>query len=83
MLKDMAFDFLEVSYEEFCEDRERFYRRIFEFMSLPFELPARTDYSIMTGDLRKQIANFDQLEARVARMGLQGSLIEDRHVACG
>lgn len=62
----------------FSVHRERSYSGIPEFMDLPVELPGKTDYSIITYDLRSLIANYDELEAQVARMGLEGSLIEDR-----
>jgi hypothetical protein len=40
-----------------------------------------TDYSIVTDDLRSLTANYEEVEARVARMELRGSPIEDRRTA--
>lgn len=76
MLKDMSFDFLEISYEEFCENRVTFYTSILSFMGLPIDLPKRTDFSVMIDDLRKLVINYDELETRVVRLGWSGSLVD-------
>ncbi len=34
-----GFDFIEVSYEDFCADRQAFYSHIFTFLNLPLESP--------------------------------------------
>ena len=74
LLKKNGIKYLEISYEDFCEDREKFYSEIFSFMGINYELPQLTDFSIMVPDIRKAVANFEELEARVANMGMKGSL---------
>lgn len=40
-LATAGFDFIEISYEDFCADRHAFYANIFHFLNLPMELPPR------------------------------------------
>jgi len=43
-------------------------------MAVNDALPKSTDFSIMVPDIRKAVANFDNLEARVMAMGMKDSL---------
>ena len=74
LLTKSGIDYLEVTYEDFCDDREKFYSEIFSFMGVEYELPKNTDLSIMVPDIRKAVANFDELEARVTAMGMKDLL---------
>lgn len=74
LLEKSGIGYLEISYEDFCEKREEFYSEIFSFMGIDDELPKPTDFSIMVQDIRKAVANFEDLEARVAMMGMKGAL---------
>ncbi|MFZ3073203.1 MAG: sulfotransferase [Thermodesulfobacteriota bacterium] len=70
-LRERGFDVLEVTYEQFLEDRAAFFERICAFLGVPYVLPGRTEYSVMIQDLRKTIANYDELEERVRAMGME------------
>ncbi len=69
-LKADGFDFIVVSYEEFCADRQVFYEKIFNFLELPTELPPRSDWSIVIKDLRYTIANYDAVVERATEIGM-------------
>lgn len=71
LLRNNGIDYLEVAYEDFCDDREKFYSEIFSFMGIEYELPKNTNLSIMVPDIRKAVANFDELEAKVTAMGMK------------
>lgn len=74
LLRENGIDYLEIAYEDFCDDRKQFYSEIFFFTGVDFEFPKVSNFSIMIPDIRKAVANFDELEARVAAMGMKGSL---------
>ena len=65
-----GFDFIVVTYEQFCADRQSFYDKIFRFLGLPFELPPRSDYSVIIKDLRHTITNYDAVVERAAAIGM-------------
>jgi hypothetical protein len=69
-LKAEGFDFIIVTYEEFCTDRQSFYNKIFHFLDLPTELPSRSDWAVMIKDLRYTIANYDEVVERAAAIGV-------------
>ncbi len=62
--------FTVVTYEDFCGNRGVFYGRIFEFLGLPLEMPARTDYTVLIKDLSQTIENYQAVAERAAAMGL-------------
>jgi hypothetical protein len=66
------FDFIEISYEDYCVNRASFYRKLLPFMGLPADLPALTDYYVMIPDIRHAIENFSEVEACVnAAFGME------------
>lgn len=67
-------EYLNVTYEDFCDDREKFYSEIFPFMGVEYQLPENTNLSIMVPDIRKAVSNYDELEARVTAMGMKDFL---------
>jgi hypothetical protein len=69
-LKAEGFDFIIVTYEEFCTDRQSFYDKIFHFLDLPTELPSRSNWAVMIKDLRYTIANYDEVVERAAAIGM-------------
>jgi hypothetical protein len=69
-LKMEGFDFIIVTYEDFCTDRQSFYDKIFHFLDLPTELPPRSDWAVMIKDLRYTIANYDAVVERAAAIGV-------------
>lgn len=74
LLRENGINYLEIAYEDFCEDRKEFYSEIFSFIDIEYELPKKTDFSIMVPDIHKAVANFNELEARVTAMGMKGAL---------
>jgi len=64
-----GFNFIVVSYEEFCANRLLFYEKIFHFLGFPPELPPGSDYSVIIKDLRSTIANYDAVVERAAKIG--------------
>lgn len=68
LLKGNGIEYIEIAYEDFCKDREKFYLDLFSYMKLNYQLPKSTAFSIMIPDLREAIANFDELESKVSSM---------------
>lgn len=64
-----GFDFIEVSYEDFCEDRYAFYSNIFNFLNLPFELPPQSDFVKIIEDLESVIENYEEVCAAAVSLG--------------
>jgi hypothetical protein len=63
------FNLLEISYEEYLNNRKAFFARILNFIGIPFELPNASDYSIMIPDLRHTVSNIDEVLEKVSEMG--------------
>lgn len=74
MLKKEKFNTLFITYEEFLENREKFYREIFEFLEVECRLPEKTDYSIMIPSVRDVVGNYEELQKHVKKMGYEGML---------
>lgn len=68
LLKGNGIEYIEIAYEDFCNNREKFYFDLFSYMKLDYQLPKSTTFSIMVPDLREAITNFDELESRVSTM---------------
>lgn len=71
VLHDMGLDTLEVTYEDFCNDRTSFYKEIFNFLNVPYEPLNKTDYSIMIPDLTKVVSNYEELKTKVCAMNME------------
>lgn len=56
-----VFDFVEVSYEDYCDNRDVFYGKIFGLLNLPLELPPPSDFQKMIKDPRMIIENYDEV----------------------
>jgi hypothetical protein len=68
-LKSDGFNFIEVNYEDFCNDREAFYCSIFDFLGLPQELPPPSNFVKMIKDPMLVIENFDEVVKAAAEVG--------------
>lgn len=69
-LAPRGFDFIEVSYEDFCADRQAFYSHIFTFLNLPLESPLPpSDFVKMIEDPKLVIENYDEVVAAAAEFG--------------
>lgn len=64
-----GFDYIEVSYEGFCADRQAFYCNIFNFLNLPLELPPQSDFVKMIDDLKSVIENYEEVCAAARALG--------------
>lgn len=60
-LATQGFDYIEVSYEDFCGDRQAFYRNIFNFLNLPLEVPPPSDFVKVIDDPKSVIENCDEV----------------------
>lgn len=69
-LKAERFDFIVVSYEEFNNDRQSFYKKIFHFLGLAVELPLASDYAVIIKDLKYTIENYDAVADCVSALGM-------------
>lgn len=69
MLGKMHFDVIEVSYEDFCANREVFYSGIFNFLHLPPEKPPSSDFVKVIEDPRMVIANYDEVADIATSLG--------------
>ena len=66
-----------VEYEVFLENREKFYRPIFELLEVDPVLPRDSEFTRMTPrDLSTTIRNYAQIEALAARLGLDPLLVQ-------
>jgi LPS sulfotransferase NodH len=65
-----GFDFIEVSYEDFCADRRIFYGRIFNFLDLPLEVPPASGFVKMIHDLKLVIENYDEVVDAATEFGV-------------
>lgn len=69
--------FIEVSYEEWCKDRETLLLRAFNFLDVPAIVPAVTRFCIMTPEpLSKLISNYDAVAHALKKNGF-GHFLED------
>lgn len=68
-LTAVGLDFIQVSYEDFCTDRQNFYKEIFSFLDLPLALPPPSDFVKMIGDLKSVIENYDELLEEMVALG--------------
>lgn len=57
---------LEVTYEQYIEDREGFFARIYACLRLPAAVPKATQFQVMIQDLKSEISNYDEVAAVVA-----------------
>lgn len=64
-----GFDFIEMSYEDFCDNREALYGKIFNLLNLPLELPPPSDYKKVIKDTRRVIENYDEVADVAAALG--------------
>jgi hypothetical protein len=64
-----GFDFVVVSYENFCDNREAFYGKIFHQLNLPLELPPPSDFVKVINNLKQTIANYDEVANVAAALG--------------
>ncbi len=68
LLKGNGIEYVEVTYEDFCSNREKFYTDLFSYMKVDYLLPKSSSFSVMVPDIREAITNFDELESRVSSM---------------
>lgn len=68
-LSSEGFDFIEVSYENFCTNRQTFYQDIFNFLNIPPELPPPSDFVKMIVDLKLIIKNYDEVIDAASELG--------------
>jgi LPS sulfotransferase NodH len=64
-----GFDYIVVSYEDFCGDRQAFYRNVFSFLNLPLEVPPLSDFIKVIEDLNLVIENYEEVCAAAAAVG--------------
>lgn len=69
-LKQWGFDVHIVTYEDFVNERDLFFKHICECLGVSYTLPERTDYSVMISDLSKTVENYEDLVNKVKSMGL-------------
>ena len=74
MLEEMRFPVLYITYEEFIDNREEFYNRIFDFLGVDSVLPQATAFSIMIPDIRNVIENYEEFYRCVKDMGYESML---------
>jgi len=70
-LKAVKFDFIEVSYEEFMKNRQFFFERVLEFLTVPMNLPQASSYSVMIKDLEHTVANYQAVLDSAGAMGMR------------
>jgi len=60
---------LEVRYEDYLENREAFFARIYADLGLPVALPSPSRYVVMIPDLTATVENLDEVEAAIDDLG--------------
>lgn len=68
-LSTEGFDFVVVSYEDFCVNREAFYGMIFGSLNLPLELPPPSDFVKVINNIKLTIENYDEVADVAAALG--------------
>lgn len=68
LLRENGIEYIEIAYEDFCNNRKQFYLSLFSYMKLECRLPDPTGFSIMIPNIREAIANYEELESRVSSM---------------
>lgn len=63
------FDFVEISYEDYCANREAFYGKIFNLLNLPLESPPQSDFVKMIEDPKIAIENYDEVAEVAIELG--------------
>lgn len=69
-LRNLGFDHIVISYEDFCSNRSQFFQNIFNFLKIEHEVPAKSDYTIMIKDLKHTVANLEEVKNCAKQMGL-------------
>ena len=68
-LNEYGFDFTVAHYEDYCTNREVFYKKIFSFLRLPFELPPSSDFVRVIENLKTTIENYDEVAEVAINLG--------------
>jgi LPS sulfotransferase NodH len=68
-LRADGFEIVEVSYEDYCGNREVFFSSIFKLLDLPLELPPPSDFFKTIDDLKLVIANYDEVADAAVALG--------------
>lgn len=69
LLKQQGFDFIVVSYEEFCDDKKSFFNKVFNFLQLPPVMPKASDYRQVMKDPVYTIENYAEVAACALKLG--------------
>lgn len=70
-MKDNGFETCVVTYEDFCADRQAFFRQFFEFLGLSPENLDESDFKVMIKDVAHTVENYDEVVECVRSMGLE------------
>lgn len=65
-----GFRSLDITYEDFINNRENFYTNLLRFINVPFELPVKSNYSVMINDLEHSIINFQEVKDTARNIGM-------------
>ena len=69
MLEVEGFDFVEVTYEDYCDNREVFFGKIFNLLNISPELLPPSDFKKMIEDPKLIIENHEEVAAVAMAMG--------------
>lgn len=68
-LEKNGYDFIVVTYEDFCSLRGSFYKKIYKFLGLPMEIPPKSTFCVILKDLKKNIKNYTEIEEIAKKTG--------------
>jgi LPS sulfotransferase NodH len=76
-MADLGLPFLEVTYEDFRDDKAGFYRQVCDFIGVPYFVPEASAQSIMTPEpLRQLLANYDDVARALKRNKMEHFLAD-------
>jgi LPS sulfotransferase NodH len=71
MVKAHGFDSLLINYEDFLNDRDAFFQKLFAFLGVENMLPENSSFSIMIPSVKDVVKNFNEFSECMDEMGLR------------
>lgn len=71
MVKAHGLDSLLINYEDFLNDRDTFFQKLFAFLGVENMLPENSSFSIMIPSVKDVVKNFDEFSECMDKMGLR------------
>ena len=70
LLASLDLTYFQVTYEEFCNNREMFFEKIFSYLEIPTQLPPTSDYKVILKNASDIIQNYNELTQIAEELGI-------------